>query len=483
MVGNGVAKKARYSNSFTRLCRKVDLLSIDMSNYSLWATLCFISVALWASVMSLLELFISVLGIFVLNRLSPVLLRLLLSYSLLGMFYHSAAQADQTIDLYSAKVLVINQTSAVRNKAAVNELSAVFVRMSGSDAVLQNPKVREAIKNASRFVDEFSYQSTDQQITLAGTQYNASLLQLNFTPSPLEAILREQQLPFWPTNRPEVLVWMAQASDGQQYVAGNSSLSRALERAAKAKGLPSVKPLLDLQDRQELPVAKILASDERSIVRAAERYKVDAVISGRIRKQGSGYQADFILNHQGQTQYLRATGNSQRALANDIMAQSAGFFADIYAVVSGEQRQTSDRLQLVVNNAGDFTVYAEVLRYLQKLKLLERSQLALVSDVELVFEVDYNGNIAQLQQRLALDKKLLFVEDKTVFETVVTPVNNDPASNESANNEPAISEPANNELEADSELATNTDIVPKQTIALPPIQEETAIRQLVFAWQ
>jgi len=32
MVGNVVAEKARYSNSFTSLCRKVDLLSIDMSN-------------------------------------------------------------------------------------------------------------------------------------------------------------------------------------------------------------------------------------------------------------------------------------------------------------------------------------------------------------------------------------------------------------------------------------------------------------------
>jgi|GEM_PF-923858 len=411
---------------------------------------------------------LSVLGIFVLNRLSIVLSRLLVSYSLLGVLYHGVAHADQTIDLYSAEVLVINQTSAVRNKAAINELSDVFIRMSGSNEVLQNSAVREAINNASRYIDEFSYRSTNSTLTLAGKEYNASLLKLNFTPSPLEAILREQNLPFWPTNRPEILVWMAQASDGQAYVAGNSSLSRALERAAKSKGIPTVKPLLDLQDRQELPVAKIMASDERSIVRAAERYKVDAVISGRIRKQANGYQADFILNHQGDTQYLRAIGKSQRALANDIMSQTARFFADIYAVVSDEQSQTNDRLQLLVNNTESFSAYAEVLRYLQTLKLLERSQLALVSDKELMFEVQYSGNIDQLQQRLALDKKLLFVEDKTVYETIAIPVNNEPVSDTA---------------EIDGELDSLDEIEISQPKPLPPIQKETPIRQLVYSWQ
>ena len=411
---------------------------------------------------------LSVLGIFVLNRLSIVLSRLLVSYSLLGVLYHGVAHADQTIDLYSAEVLVINQTSAVRNKAAVNELSDVFVRMSGSKAVLQNSAVREAIDNASRYVDEFSYRSTNSTLTLAGKEYNASLLLLNFTPAPLEAILREQNLPFWPTNRPEILVWMAQTRDGQRYVSSDSSLSRALERAAKSRGLPTVKPVLDLKDREALPVAKILASDERSIVRAAERYSVDAVISGRIRKQAGGYQADFILNHQGDTEYLRATGDSQRALANDIMAQTADFFANIYAVVSSEQSQTNDRLQLKVNNANNFSAYAQVIRYLQQIKLLDGTLLASATDEELVFELNYSGNIDQLQQRLALDKKLLYVEDKTVYETIAIPVNNEPVSDTT---------------EIDGELDSLDEIEISQPKPLPPIQKETAIRQLVYSWQ
>lgn len=402
------------------------------------------------------------------NRSLLMLFRSMFSILLMCTLYHGTANADKAIDLYSAEVLVINQTPAVRNKAAVNELATVFVRMSGGNRVLQNPRVRDAIKNASRYIYEFSYQSTDEEITLAGTQYPASLLQLKFTASPLEAILRDERLPFWPANRPEVLVWMAQSTDRQRYVREDSQLSQALANAAKARGLPTVRPILDLQDRKELSVAKIWAADERSILRAAERYKVDAVISGRIRKQGNSYTANFILNHQGETQYLQATGNTQKALADNIMAQTTRFFADIYAVVSGEQSQGGERLQLVVNNATVFSVYSQVIRYLQQVKLLDRAHLASVDDEELIFDISYSGNIEQLQQRLVLDKKLFFIEQKTVYETVFRPVND---------------KPANDTFDLGNEFGSADNIGVDQPIALPPIQEDFPILQLVFAWQ
>jgi len=396
-------------------------------------------------------------------RVLPVLLRCVFGLCC-SIAFVQAAYADKAIDLYTADVLVINQTSAVRNRAAVNELASVFVRMSGSRGVLQNPVVSNAIKNASRYVDQFSYRSTNQEITLAGTTYPASVLLLNFAPSPLEAILREAQLPFWPANRPEVLIWMAHSGDRQQYVEKNGFLGRALSRAASERGLPTVMPLLDLQDRNILPVAKIWAADERSIVNAAKRYTVDAVISGRIRKQNGGYVANFILNHQGESHYLQTSADSQQALADNIIDEASRFFANIYAVTTNGSDNNNENLQLVVNNSESFPIYAKVLQYLQSVTLIENAQLITVDDNELIFEVSHSGSVAQLQQTLALDKKLIFVEQKTAYEKIITPL-----------------ESPSTQLQPITE--DGLDDVLDISQPLPPVVEERAIQQLVFTWQ
>ena len=400
----------------------------------------------------------------------------------LGFVFQHMAFADKTVDLYTADVLVINQTAEVRNQAAVNELAKVFVRMSGSRAVLQNPKVRGAISNAGRYVDQFSYQSTDQEITLVGTTYPASLLSLQFIASPLENILREEQLPFWPTNRPEVLIWMAENTGRQRYVEKDSDMGVALTAAARSRGLPVVKPILDLQDRNNLPVPKIWAADERSIVQAAERYGVDAVVSGRIRRESNNFVANFILNHQGQSQYLQATARDRQALAEDMMAQVADFFANIYAVTIGNGDQLSERFQLLVNNANGFSVYAQVIQYLQKVKLLEASKLVSVDDEELIFDIRFNGNVPQLQQTFALDNKLVFLEQKTVYETVITPVVEESI--------PVVEESIIDPLTVDDTVGLDTgldlntgDTQNTQPTPLPPIQEDRPIQQLVFYWQ
>ena len=405
-----------------------------------------------------------------LARQTLSLLQLISSALFISALLCGNVAANETVDLYTAEVLVINQTPAVRNQAAVNELATIFTRMSGNRLVLQNSRVRDAIRNASRYVDQFSYQTTEEEITIAGGTFPASLLVLKFTASPLETILREEQLPFWPANRPEVLVWMAESTGRQRYVEKESALGIALDQAAMTKGLPIVSPILDLQDRQVLPVAKIWAADERSMVNAAERYDVDAIISGRIRPQGNAFVANFILNHQGETRYLQAKGNNAQAVADSIMAQAARFFSDIYAVVVNDEGE-NNRLQLVVNNAEEFATYAKVIQYLQSVTLFERPQLIAVNDNELIFDISYNGNIAQLQQTLVLDKKLLFIEQKTVYETVVTPVVDEPLNDETTPLEP--------ELPQDN-IDTGDTL---QAIALPPIEEDIPILQLVFAWQ
>ena len=324
--------------------------------------------------------------------------------------------AEKNVDLYTAEALVINQTAAVRQQAAATAMTTVLVRMSGSREVLASPSVSEALERASSYLYQFSYQSTDQTITLAGAVQPATLLVMRFSSGPLEQLLRTAGLPLWSAIRPDVLLWASSGS--QQYVSIDLAVGKALKNGADTRGLPLSLPVLDLEDRSALPVSRLRAMDEGSIRVAARRYGTDAVLAGRFGEDRNQWTGNFMLLHQGKTQYFTATGGSQNQAATDLINQVADYFANIYAVVPGEQ--TSEPVLLQVNNIADFTHYAAVINYLKKLPLIESVTPATISETQLTVAVALNTDVDRLLQTLALDKKLIQVASQSTSAVTVS---------------------------------------------------------------
>ncbi len=316
-----------------------------------------------------------------------------------------ASYAEKTVDIYSANVLVINQTAEIRRKAAATALSTVLVRLSGSREVLQAPAVRDALRNASVYLYEFSYQTTDKTLTIAGASQPASRLVMRFSQTLLENLLRDAQLPLWSSNRPDILVWTVINNNGQRYVSAKSSMGRALKSAAINRGLPIANPVLDLEDRSALSVSRLWAMDEGSIRVASRRYDTDAVLAGRFSKDRNKWIGRFILLHQGKTTYYTASGESQSAAARSIIDKITDFMADIYAVVPGASGSSRSVL-LQINNASDFSRYAEILTYLEKLPLVKSLNVARVDNEKLSIRVDLNTDIDRFLTTLKLDRKL-----------------------------------------------------------------------------
>lgn len=332
-----------------------------------------------------------------------MLYRLLLC--LLATTTPALAFAEKTVDLYAASAIVLNQTAEVRRKAAGTGLKSVIVRLSGTRDVLDHPEVKQAIRNASSYLYQFSYQSTDQTITIAGAEQPATELVMRFSPEPLAALLRANQLPLWSANRPDLLVWTAINTSKQNYVSRDSSMGVALRRAAQDRGLPVVSPVLDLEDRSALPVSRIWAIDEGRIRVAARRYQTDAVLSGRFNRERQQWSGNFIMLHQSRVHYFTATGRSESGVATAIVDKVADYFARLYAVTPSAATDVNAVL-LQVNNASDFERYTAVVSYLEELPLIKNVDVVQVRGPLLQVRVQLNTRLDRFLDTLKLDRKL-----------------------------------------------------------------------------
>jgi len=320
-----------------------------------------------------------------------------------------SSYAAKSVDIYSVQELVVNQSNEVRKEAAARGLKTVFVRLSGSKEVLQAAAVQEAIAKASIYVSEFGYQQTNESIIIAGAPKPASLLVMRFAQAPLGKILKNNQLPIWLSNRPDILVWGAFNQAKKSYMSANSIMAESLKRAASKRGLPITNPVLDLSDRSSLSVSRLWALDEESILDASKRYDTNAILAGRFSKSGSQWRGNMLLLHLGKTQYFSASGRSQHVIASSIIDQVTDHLANIYAVssdLSGNTRFTV----LQINNIADFNYYTSVIAYLESLPLVESLDVIKVHEGKLIVKANLNSSVERLMNTVKLDKKLRLVE-------------------------------------------------------------------------
>lgn len=318
------------------------------------------------------------------------------------------AAARQSVDLYNTSVLLLDQSAGVRRQAAIKGLSTVVVKASGRRDSLHNATIAQALKEAETYLYEFSYASSSRTLKVAGVDRKAVKLLMRFSPGPVEKLLRDAGVPLWQASRPDVVVWVASTKGTQQRFISPSSLTgQAFKTSARRRGLPLVSPVLDLDDRRALSVSRLWAGDSESIIKASLRYQADAILAGRLRPaDGRQWRGQFTLYYQGQEKLFSASGASSARVATAIVEQVSNYFASTFSVATNTAGRSAQSTVLTVNNVDDFGVYAQLLRYLERLKMTRSVSLSSVDGNRLTLALEFDGSIDLLMKTLALDKRL-----------------------------------------------------------------------------
>ena len=305
-------------------------------------------------------------------------------------------------DLYTTVVEIEAQSDAQLRKAAREGLATVFIRVSGNRSVLNHAEIRQALRNARTYLNQFSYQTDEKE----GVSHLSVVLE--FEEALLTKVLRRAGLPIWSADRPTVLVWLALDDGDSKQLANPEAFQELIDQMrsqAKRRGLALKLPLMDLEDNLALGAEQLWQLNSPAIVQASQRYQPDSILIGKLSRLTSGRWL-------GQWQYRFAdrkiafdgAADDLNQFVADGFDQVAELQADVYAIVP--VKTSSEGVIIELTNIDSFTDYARAITYLESLAAVEHANLMSLQGEQLVLRLVAEGQLEQLEKAIALGKKL-----------------------------------------------------------------------------
>jgi len=343
-------------------------------------------------------------------------MKLLLIALILGTLWISPLSAANVTKLYETVVKVEDQSRKSRVDAMQRALRQVLIKVSGSVMVPNTPEMDTPITKASRYVQQYRYQK-GALVTVDGVEQPTTELWVRFDQREIEKILKNNNFPVWGEARPLVLVWLAVEQGGTRLLVGEKDRGLArtiLERESAQRGIPIKLPLLDEIDQQQLTVVDIWGQFEERISTTAARYGAQAVLTGRLFPlMGGSWQVHWDLYRNGEHYHWQLQGSVVELLLSGGVDGAADRMAEQFALNYDAE---SGRVELIVSGIESFPQFDQTLNYLVALDGVKRVTLSAVVGSTSHFAIEAEGSVDALKQRIALGKRLSYLESPDASE-------------------------------------------------------------------
>ncbi|HAS6190345.1 DUF2066 domain-containing protein [Vibrio vulnificus] len=386
------------------------------------------------------------------------------------------AYALTQVDIYRTEVAIDSTKDKGEELARQQAMKQVIVRASGYQDSVDNPVVTKALQSSARYVSQLSY----------GKEGDVMTLKLLFNDAQIRSLLTQAQLPFWPTNRNNLLVWLVEEQNYDRKIVWEhsaSNVSDQLKQAARDRGLPLTLPVGDFDDITGIEVSDLWGGFAKPISLASGRYPVDGVLV--IRAQANSLRWNLYDQSPGAIARSNVAPVTGSANGGDAATQLINAVADFYAkrsavVVLGESSESVVVKFLNINNAIDFFTLEKTLTSLNSvanLDVLEIKGNELMLRVHLLASQEaFEQEATKLSKITKFDDPLLVEDEENAvpvppIETQVQPTKNDALTKSDEVGEPSI-EPIMPTL---NEETTHSPVVVEQPPAKPKYQ-------MVFEW-
>ncbi len=324
---------------------------------------------------------------------------LLRGWLIAALLLAAPLQAETVSNLYEAETPVAGQGGEARADGIRAAFAQVLVKVSGDRGLLSNPEIGSLLKRASSYVQQYRYRLLESPNATG----NDRLLWVRFDERAVNRLLRESGVPVWGGTRPSVLVWLGEergASRSLISLEQQSDLKATLERTASERGLPLVLPLMDMEDRNAMPVSDLWGGFESDIRRASERYLPDVILVGRLSSRGGDWEGNWTLYLPDKTNRWQTRADSRLALAAEGVQQTADALALRFAPQQVSEGSTSLRIRIHgLTRLEDFVLVRD---YLQSLAMIEQLDLLSAEPETISFLARIQGGREVLERGIQL---------------------------------------------------------------------------------
>lgn len=313
------------------------------------------------------------------------------------------AFALTSVNLYQAEIAFDSQQSNADAEARKSGMQQVIVRATGSKDAIKNEVVQKALRQTNQYITQFSTQ-------MEGTQ---PVMRLQFSAPHIRSLLTQAQLPFWPENRSNVLVWLVEEANYDRSVSweySNTPLLNQIKSYAQVRGLPLTVPVGDFDDVTGVQVSDLWGGFLTPISTASQRYPSDAVLV--VRAQGSELrwtlfdQSAKTMVTQSKAPLSGQTSGAQAA--SEMIDAISDYYASKSAVVvSGQSSQSVLAEFGPMDSAQDFFVVENKLKSLSSVASLD---ILKIQGTQVTFKVhllataqEFSNEVQRMGQAVLMD--------------------------------------------------------------------------------
>lgn len=305
----------------------------------------------------------------------------------------AVASGATTVDPYLAVVDVDNRSEPARVEAFRAGLQQVLRKLSGRSPDQFDPGIAE------RFVAQYRYLEGR-----VGAPPESLRLEIRFDAAGVRDLARRLGLALWPLERGDTVIWIAIEERGERTLLGvdpdHAGWLEQIEEFARARGLPIVLPLLDLEDQARISAAELWGGFYERIGEASQRYGADHVLFGRLAPdRGGAWTARWALDAGGGVLRWQRRSESVEDALRLAIDGAATRLAQIFAIPLSEAGATT--LSVRVSGVRSPRDYARLTSYLAGLSPVTRVQLDQVEQDRVRFRIETGADPEMLARVLA----------------------------------------------------------------------------------
>lgn len=295
--------------------------------------------------------------------------------------------------LYVGEVSVDEQGSRAGTAEQLRALDQVLSRLTGnySDSLVDELGLGAGVLDTL----VLSQQLVRRRVVAeSGDSEERLRLQAEFDERAVNELLRDNDLARWGRERPAVLLWVVVEDQRGTRFLESARARYVIEEQARRMGLDIVLPLGDAMDLAEVSVQDVRGGFLESARASAQRYGAGVIAMLDLRLQRESGQESWWTGRwrwrvEGQDSGLNHSADDPEALIRSGLQRLASTLAARYAVIDADGEYSQWRL--TVTGVVDEVQYAEVLRYLRNLSIVDELRVASARERQVTFELSSNS--------------------------------------------------------------------------------------------
>lgn len=330
----------------------------------------------------------------------------------LGIFFLVAgmslsAHAAGVESLYEVILPCASQADLERQALFKQGMEEVVERVSVGPQVRGNRDMVAALERAVDYVERYAYEGDTIRI-----QYNAGMIR---------PLMHRTGQVMWGANRPRVVLWLAVEENHERRLIGQETdpvLQVKVMEIAMRRGVPLILPQMDLEDINAVSTSDIWGEFPSVLQQASQRYGAQGVLVGRLRAQGSEWEASWQWLGGGVPLIWENVGSSVDGVLNAGFERLNLQFKDQYA--AKKEGSLSQSMMLGISNLHSIKEFIQAESYLESLDLVKEVNLVQVLGDKVVFEIipRHPQSSQALMQAIGLDRHFVSLSSDPNFQHV-----------------------------------------------------------------